>query len=142
MRAAAIALIVTLGIAAPSRAQAPAAPPPTDAVLAAKLTSAAEIADQNRRSNALNVEVNRKNREVQVRNDAKRAAYDKATADYQAQLAAQAAANAKVKADYDKSVEAWKADVAACKAGDAKRCGPASDAKTAVKPPSGKPAQP
>ena len=137
MRLASIALI-TAALATPAFAQTqatPTAPPPTDDVLAAKLATAAELADQARRTNALNVEVNRKNREVQARNDAAKAAYAKAMADYQAQVAAQNAANAKAQADYEKQVAAWKADVAACKAGEVKRCAaPApADLKTAAK---------
>lgn len=126
--------VVLAGLGVAHAQPQPQPQPPTDAALAAKLASAAELADQNRRSNALNVEVNRKNREVQARNDAKRAAYEKAVADHQAQLAAQAAVNAKAKADYDKAVEAWKADVAACKAGDAKRCATQPAAAKAAQP--------
>ena len=139
---------LALAIATPAFAQPspPAIAPISDEVLADKLTRDAELADQNRRSNALNIEVNRRNREVQARNDAAKAAYDRSVADYRARLAAQDAATRKVQAAYDKQVEAWKADVAACKAGDAKRCGqPAPDMKTAqasAKASATKPAQP
>jgi hypothetical protein len=130
-----------LAIATPALAQSPApAPTPepiSDEALADKLTRDADLADQNRRSNALNVEINRKNRAVQARNDAAKAAFDKAVADYHGHIAAQEAAYAKVQADYQKRVEAWKADVAACKAGDAGRCGPPPPAKGA---PASKPA--
>ena len=121
MRVSPMLLILICALAPMAHSQ-PAPPPPSDAALAAKLAHDAEIADQDRRSEALNVEINRKNREVQARNDAATAAYAKAQADYQAQVAAQAAAIARVQADYDKKVADWKADVAACKAGEVKRC--------------------
>ena len=124
MRPVLLFLILSLA-AAPAFAQTPGRAPAvvsTDEALADKLAREADLADQARRSEALNAEVNRKNREVQARNDAAKAAHAKAEADYQAQLAAQAALNAKVQADYQKQVEAWKADAAACKAGDVKRC--------------------
>jgi hypothetical protein len=135
---ASLAALVLAGSAAaqtPLVAPTPSATTPiSDEALADKLARDAELADQARRSNALNVEVNRKNREVQARNDAAKAAYEKSVVDYRAKLSAQDTANAKVQADYQKQVEAWKADVAACKAGEAKRCGPpAPDAKTASK---------
>ncbi|MBS0331151.1 MAG: hypothetical protein JSS35_00150 [Proteobacteria bacterium] len=121
MRLAILTLILA-AVGAPGLAQTVAPSPSSDAALAAKLAHDAEIADQDRRSDALNVEINRKNRDVQARNDAAKAAFEKAMADYRSQVAAQEAANAKVQADYQKRVEAWKADVAACKAGDATRC--------------------
>jgi len=133
MRLAALTFILALA-ATPAFAQTPPPGPPlSDAALAAKLAREAELADQARRSEALNVEVNRKNREVQARNDAAKAAYATALADYQAQVAAQNAANAKVQADYQAKVAAWNADVAACKAGEVKRCAPA-DAKAPSRP--------
>ncbi len=104
-------------------------PPGGQQAVAEKLRAAAELADQNRRSDALNVEINRKNREVQARNDAKSAAFAKAMADYKSALAQHDAdvaktnaAAARLQADYDKQVAAWKAAVAACKKGDVSQC--------------------
>jgi hypothetical protein len=123
---------------------APVPPPPSDAALAAKLDVAAELADQNRRSEALNAEVHNKLKAVDARNAATKAAYDKAMADYNAavaqhsaEVARRDAAAAKVQADYQKSMNAWKADVAACKAGDVARCGqpPAAAPATTAKAP-------
>jgi len=131
MRHAAALLILTCALAAPALAEPERPQPPTDAALAAKLAYDAEIADQNRRSEALNVEINRKNAAVEARNRSAKAAFDKATADYRAQVAAQAAANAKVQADYQTQMAAWQTDVAACKAGDVKRCGKPAETKTA-----------
>jgi hypothetical protein len=138
MRRAVLPIVLTAAlagaaVAAPTRP----APPPSDAALAAKLDTAAELADQNRRSEALNAQVNRKNREVQARNDAAKAAYDKAMVDYHAQIAQHDAAAAKVQADYQTSMDAWKAAVAACKAGDVAKCG---QPVPAGKPPAGRPA--
>ena len=97
--------------------------------LAEKLAHDAEIADQDRRSEALNVEINRKNAAVEARNRAAKASYDKAQADYAAALAAHDAEVAKLRADadraqadYAKAKAAWEAKVAACKAGDVKSC--------------------
>ena len=81
-----------------------------------------EIADQNRRSEALNVEINRKNREIQARNDARKAAFAQAMTAYQAAVAQQAAAAAQTQAAYEKAMTDWKAAVAACKAGDVAKC--------------------
>jgi hypothetical protein len=106
-------------------AAAPAPPAPaklSDAALAARLAYAAEIADQNRRSEALNAEVNRKNREVQAHNDALKAAFDRAMADYRIAVAQHDAAAAKVQVDYKSAMDGWKATVAACKAGDFAKC--------------------
>ncbi len=129
MRLAAAVLMAVLWAAfsfaplAEARAQAQlAASPPTDQAIAAQLASAAELADQNRRSEALNAQVNAKNRAVDARNAATRAAYEKAQADYRAAVARHDADAADVQARYQKLVEAWKADVAACKAGEVKRC--------------------
>jgi len=105
------------------------APPPTDAALAARLASAAELADQNRRSEALNAEVNAKNRAVDALNAATRAAFDKAMAEYRAALAqhdaqvkAMEADAARAQAVYQKQMIDWKAAVAACQAGDVSKC--------------------
>ena len=136
MRLANVSLILGCALASPVLGQP--APPPTDEALAAKLASAAELADQNRRSEALNAQVNAKNKAVDARNAAIRTAYDKAQADYKQALAQHDADAAQGQAAYQKSVEAWKADVAACKAGEVKRCGvpgPAQPPKTQAKPP-------
>ncbi len=98
----------------------------------------AELADQNRRSEALNADINAKNRAVQARNDATRAAFAKATADYQAALAKHDAQVQAINADaaqaqaaYQKQMDDWKAAVAACKAGDVSKCQPAKAPTTA-----------
>jgi hypothetical protein len=110
--------------AAPARA-----PPTSDDALAAKLAGAAELADQNRRSEALNAEVNAKNRAVDALNGATRAAFEKAMADYKAALArhdtqvkAMVADAAKVQTAYQQQMDEWRAAVAACKAGDVSKC--------------------
>jgi hypothetical protein len=125
MRAAFVPLILAAQVAGPALAQTgPAAKPETP-----------EIAEQNRRSEALNAEVHGKLRAVDARNAATKAAYDKAMADYRAAVAQHDASAAKVQADYDTSMEAWKAAVAACKAGDTAKCGqpaPTSAAKPAA----------
>lgn len=124
MRVVLASLIVAAAMAATGAHAAPqaSAPEPDDAALAARLDTAAELADQNRRSEALNVEINRKNREVQARNDAKKAAFEKAMADYKAAVAQHDAAAAQTQAAYDKAVVDWKAAVAACKGGDVAKC--------------------
>jgi len=146
------AIFVALTAVAASASVASAAPPaggtvqssimeiehkgqvPSPEAMAAKLKAAydAEIADQNRRSEALNAEVHDKLRAVDARNAATRAAYDKAMADYRDALVRHDASAAKVQADYDKQVEAWKAATAACKAGDRSKCAPSSDGKAAA----------
>jgi hypothetical protein len=115
-----IALLALVGLLAAS----PVAAADLDA-LAGKLARDAEIADQDRRSEALNVQINQANAAVQARNDAVRTAYEKALAehaqtqaDYDAKLAAQ---QAQVAA-HDKAMAQWQAQVAACKAGDVKAC--------------------
>jgi DNA anti-recombination protein RmuC len=132
-----LSLILALAVAGPVVAQAPTEPPATDAALAAKLARDAELADQNRRSEALNAEVNARNRAVQARNDAATAAFNKAAADYKAALAqhdaqvqAIAAEAARTQAAYQKSMDDWKSAVAACKAGDVSKC----QAKAAAPP--------
>jgi hypothetical protein len=125
MRLAFVPVILTAALAATAVAATGPAPPSktaVDAALAAKLAHDAEIADQDRRSEGLNVEVNRKNREVQARNDAKKADFEKAMAAYKAGLAQQDAAAAQTQAAYDKAMADWKAAVAACKAGDVAKC--------------------
>lgn len=148
------ALILACATAQAVQAQ-PAAPKPApaqaDEALAAKLAHDAEIADQDRRSEALNVEINRKNRDVEARNAATRAAFDKAMADYKAavaqhdaQVQAMAAEDAKTQAAYQKAMDDWKAAVAACKAGDFSKCqtqappapGQAANAAPAARTPS------
>ncbi len=121
MRIAVVSCLVAGALAGGAFAQA-APSPPTDEVLAAKLARDAELADQARRSEALNVQVNARNREVQARNDARRAAFDKAMADYKATLAAQEQAKARDQAAYAKAMADWNAAVAACKAGDFSKC--------------------
>lgn len=143
MRAAFVSLILAATASGTAFAGPPAAPTREGTIvqieqkgpglspeaMADKLRAAAELADQNRRSEALNVEVNRKNREVQARNDATRAAFEKSMADYRAALAAHdaeiariAADAAKARADYQKRMDDWKADVAACQQGDVTKC--------------------
>ena len=109
MRVALVSILAACAFAGVAAAQAPPAPAPTsDAALAEKLAHDAEIADQDRRSEA---------------------SYDKAQADYAAALAAHDAEVAKLRADadraqadYAKAKAAWEAKVAACKAGDVKSC--------------------
>lgn len=130
MRVALVSILAACAFAGVAAAQAPPAPAQTsDAALAEKLAHDAEIADQDRRSEALNVEINRKNAAVEARNRAAKASYDKAQADYAAALAAHDAEVAKLRADadraqadYAKAKAAWEAKVAACKAGDVKSC--------------------
>jgi len=128
-------LAAACGLAPPAWAQ-PAAL--SGDALAAQLARDAELADQNRRSEALNAEINAKNRAVQARNDATRAAFAKATTDYNAALAQHGAQvrgieadAAKAQAAYQKSMDDWNAAVAACKAGDAAKCQPAKPPTTA-----------
>jgi hypothetical protein len=136
----ALVLIAACMACVPSIAQP--TPPPTDAVLAARLARDAELADQNRRSEALNAEVNARNRAVTARNAAARAAFDKATADYKAavarrdaEVAAMAADAAKTQAAYQKASDDWKATVAACKSGDVSKCEtPAAPTAVAARP--------
>jgi hypothetical protein len=130
MRAAAGVLMIALGLACGARAQDAAAP--TDEAVAAKLALAEELADQNRRSEALNAAVNAKNREVEARNTARRAAFDKALADYKATLAAQEQAKARDQAAYAKAMADWNAAVAACKAGEVSKCDKPGTGKAAA----------
>ena len=124
--------VCALAPAAVAQSPLPASGAGSDAALAAKLAHDAEIADQDRRSEALNVEINRKNAAVEARNRATRAAYEQAQADYRTALAAHDAEVARLRADAEKAQAAyakaqadWTARVAACKAGDAKSCQPA-----------------
>lgn len=101
---------------------APAAAQPT-------ASREAEIADQNRRSEALNAEVNRKNREVEARNAAAREAYAAALAEhlkakqaYALELARHSAEVDRLRQAHSKAVAGWEAAVAACKAGNAASC--------------------
>jgi len=111
--AAAFVLSALLAAPAPTLALAQPSDPIAD-----RMAREAELADQNRRSELLNVEVNRKNAEVEARNAEKRAAYARAEADHQTAVAAAQAA-------YAQAMAKWEADVAACKAGDRARCAPA-----------------
>jgi hypothetical protein len=130
MRAAAAVLMIALGLACGARAQDAA--PPSDEAVAAKLASAEELADQNRRSEALNAEINAKNRAVEARNAAKRAAFDKALTDYRVTLAAQTQAKARDQAAYAKAMADWNAAVAACKAGEVSKCDKPATGKAAA----------
>jgi hypothetical protein len=131
MRAAVI-FVLAVALSHAAFAHPAAVPPaPSDAALAARLAHDSEIADQDRRSDALNVEVNRKNAAVEARNRAVREADAKAQADYRVALAAREAEIARIKADADKvqadfakATADWQVRVAACKAGDVKSCEP------------------
>lgn len=137
MRAAAFLAFAFLAAAAgPALTQTAGQPagqaaPVSDAALAARMAREAGLADQNRRSELLNVEVNRKNAEVEARNAAARAAYATALAEHEAALAAREAEAARIRAeaekaqaDHARAMAAWEADVAACRKGDVSRCGP------------------
>jgi hypothetical protein len=123
MRAAIlVSLLVLGGLAAPAFAQRPSEP-------AARAAYDAEIADQNRRSEALNVEVNKANAAVQARNDAAQTAYQRQLADWRSAKAEFEAAVANQKTDVEKAqaayqseLTAWRARVAACQSGDRKAC--------------------
>ncbi|MFM1961141.1 MAG: hypothetical protein RL588_2658 [Pseudomonadota bacterium] len=87
----------------------------------------AEIADQDRRSEALNAAVNARNAEIAERNA--KTARDAATADaeYKARMDEWSARNAEAQAQaeaWDRAQAEWKAQVAACRAGVRSRCGP------------------
>ncbi|WP_374471094.1 hypothetical protein [Phenylobacterium sp.] len=115
-------------LAAGSAAAQPSQPSaaPLDEI-AAKLARDAEIAEQDRRSEALNVELNRRNAEIAARNDAAQKAYDAALADYARAKAAYEAGLAQHEAqaaEYRRAYGHWQAQVAACKAGDFRRCAP------------------
>lgn len=70
---------------------------------------------------------------IKARNEAERANFSAASADYRARLAAQQAAEAKYKAElaaqqeaaaqYDRDHAAWEARVKACRGGDYSQCG-------------------
>jgi hypothetical protein len=124
-----VPVVLILGCVCAFATPGAAAPAPSDEALAAKLTLDAEIADQNRRSGALNNEVNRKNAAVEARNAAAKAAYDEAQAGFRnaltehaAMVKAQEADAARAQADYQKAMAGGQAAVAACKAGDVSRC--------------------
>lgn len=120
MRAAILVSLLLLGgLAAPAAAQ-----PPQDPA-----ARAAELADQNRRSEALNVEVNKANASVQAHNDAAQAAYQRTLADWRSAKAEFEAAVANLKSEaekaqaaYQQQLAAWRARAAACQAGDRKAC--------------------
>ena len=95
-----------------------------DAALADRMSREAELSDQNRRSEALNAEVNRRNAAVEARNAAARAAYESAEAEYRKALEARDAAQALAVSRHLKAMEAWRIAVAACKAGDLVACQP------------------
>lgn len=122
-----VSLFVLGGLAAPAAAQPPSEP-------AARAAHDAEIADQDRRSEALNVEVNKANAAVQARNEAAQAAYQRALADwrsakaeFEAAVANQKTEVEKAQAAYQQQLAAWRARVAACQAGDRKACAAAGD---------------
>ncbi|MGA0606132.1 hypothetical protein ACO2Q0_09040 [Phenylobacterium sp. VNQ135] len=116
MRMIAAALVLACAAAQPAAAQ--------DAILADRMSREAELADQNRRSEALNAEVNRRNAEVDARNAAVRAAHEKAEADYRKALEDRDAAQALAVSQHLKAMEAWRIAVAACRAGDLTACEP------------------
>jgi hypothetical protein len=103
----------------------PAGEEPDLQALSGKIAREAELADQNRRSEALNVAVNHANAAVQARNDAARAAYEKALGDYaQARAAYETrVANQQAQAAaYAQALARWKLQVEACRARDLKGC--------------------
>jgi hypothetical protein len=116
----ALVLLLSASVAAPAFAERVFASP------AEKALYDAEIADQNRRSEALNAEVNRRNAEIDARNAAARAAHERAVADHRRAVEAQDAATALARAGYLEAMERWRIAVTACKAGDTKACRPAS----------------
>jgi len=128
MRIASLALIGLI-LAAP----AAAAPAPNLQALSGQITREAELADQNRRSEALNVQINRANAEVQARNAAAQTAFEAQLAAYAQDKAAYDAALAKHAAEvaaYQAAQATWKRQVAACQAGDVAGC--AGDAVAAA----------
>jgi len=85
----------------------------------------AELAEQNRRSEALNAELNRRNAEIVARNAAARAEYERALAAYErarAEYEARLAAHRAEEEAYRRAQADWEARVAACRAGDYARC--------------------
>lgn len=100
---------------------------PADLAQASPSRPSAEIADQDRRSEALNAAVNARNAEIAERNA--KTARDAATADaeYKARMDEWSARNAEAQAQaeaWDRAQAEWKAQVAACRAGVRSRCGP------------------
>ena len=87
MRLAAACLILAALAAAPSAAAPPASPAPAAPPPAAASARAAELADQDRRSEALNTAENQKHAEIQAHNDAAKAAYEKALAEHATAMA-------------------------------------------------------
>ncbi len=118
----AVACLILAALASPAAAIAAAPAKPSARAL--------ELADQNRRSEALNVAVNRKNAEIQARNDAAKAAYDKALSEHAAAVSAASAAKADYDArmakhaaevaTYDAALASWKAQ--ACRGADRPGC--------------------
>ena len=96
-----------------------------------------EIADQDRRSEALNASINARNAEIDLRNaEAARAAAE-ADAAYRAQL--KEWSERKVEADaqaeaWERAQAEWKARLAACRAGVRSRCGAPPTLTSSSKP--------
>lgn len=118
MHAIAAALVLACALAVPA-----AAGGGTDAAVAERMAREAELADQNRRSEALNAEINRRNAEIEARNATARAAYEKAQAEHRTALEQRDAAQALAVSQHLKAMEAWRIAVA-CKAGDLAACQP------------------
>jgi hypothetical protein len=139
---AAVLAAAPAALAQPSGAGDSAAPTSSQTAIARPaflhVRDTPEIIDQDRKSEALNAEVNRKNAEVQASNDAAKKAYEVQLADYQAATAAQRRAQAdyeaklkaiqagaeRAQADFEKAQTDWKKRADACKAGDRAACGP------------------
>ncbi|MBI1197595.1 MAG: hypothetical protein GC203_07020 [Phenylobacterium sp.] len=83
---------------------------------------AAEIADQNHRTDLLNAATVQRNAEIDARNAATKAAYEAAVADHRRALEAHDAAAAQAETEHQRAMEAWRVAVAACKAGDLSAC--------------------
>lgn len=99
----------------PAAIPAPVAPPPGPSA-----QDLAEIAEQER--------LNREQADFAARqvadNAAAKAAFEKATDDYNATIARQQAEQRQREAEYAAAMAKWRADVEACKQGDFSRCAP------------------
>lgn len=108
-------MTATLLLAAPCvQAQAPAA------------SRASEIADQDRRSEALNAGVNARNAEIDRRNTEAARAAAESEALHRKRMEEWSAREAEAQAQaeaWERAQAEWKAQVAACRAGVRSRCG-------------------
>lgn len=96
-----------------SRAQSPASLP---------VTSAQELAEIATRERLNREQADFGARQV-AENNAAKAAFEKATAEREATIAAQQAEAARKQREYEAAMAKWRADVEACQKGDISRCG-------------------